>query len=361
MACVTTLFYVMNKFLSLLSVFTLSCGALILLFYLRRSPAVGSFIRVFPPHAAGIANLIDLPASDLYIAGITPTQVYLGSYSNLDEIVTISYVADSSKQTGDLQRVPFFRNSGQSISVGTRSVVDSPRYYLLDAIWANVHIGEFGNSKLHSHQLSDRPFTRALPLSSASYIVMAFDSVARNNALMKVSTDQRFARQSVFILKKQLDGQFCTQGSLTYDSVSQSLFFTYRYRNQMIALDTNLRLRYQAKTIDPIDEVQLELDTLITDGIYRVTFKAPPVVVNNLTSVSSPYYYVQSAIQSEHEDPQLARKSSVVDVYEVKTGRYAYSFYLPNYDGISFSDFRVCHNQLVAIYGSKLFVYRLRD
>lgn len=359
MTSVTTYFQFMNKVLTVLLVFFLSCLSLLFIIYIGRKPVSSEFIRLFPPHAAGIVRVFELPTSDLYLAGVSSTQVFLGSYSNLDELYALPCLGDSIPKPSNLQRIPIVRKSNQPISVGTRIAVDSPRFHLLDAIWANVYVGEFGKSDLTSHSLLDRSFSRALPISRTTYILMAFDSVSQSNSLLKLNIDSA-VNCPRFILEKQLDGQFCTQGSLSYDASTHTLLFTYRYRNRTLSLDTNLRQLYRSKTIDPVDSVQLQLDTLLTDGISKVTFKAPPLVVNNLTAASYPYYYVQSAIRAANEDVQLASDHSVIDVYDIVTGDYISSFYLPDFDGVSFSDFRVHDNMLVAIYRKRLFVFKLR-
>jgi hypothetical protein len=55
------------------------------------------------------------------------------------------------------------------------------------------------------------------------------------------------------------------------------------------------------------------------------------------------------------------RLSSVIDVYDLRDQTYQYSFYLPDYDSKTMTDFWVFDGKIVAVLGQHLVMYLLND
>jgi hypothetical protein len=50
---------------------------------------------------------------------------------------------------------------------------------------------------------------------------------------------------------------------------------------------------------------------------------------------------------------------SVIDVYDIKVNAYQFSFYLPNYNSIKMTNFKVAKNKIIALYGQYLVSYSI--
>ena len=120
------------------------------------------------------------------------------------------------------------------------------------------------------------------------------------------------------------------------------MLYLYVYRNEYFVMDTSLRRLATRHTIDTTTRAKVNIATVEST---KKTFAAPPPIVNRQADLSGDFLFVNSSLQADNEHYDEAQHASVVDVYDLNSGRYVLSFYVPEYDGKKFRHFRVLGNR----------------
>lgn len=117
------------------------------------------------------------------------------------------------------------------------------------------------------------------------------------------------------LLKKQIDGVFCTASKLHYSENLNELIYVYLYRNQYIVTDTKLTKEAYGKTIDTISKAQLKV--VMNSSTNEKKLAKPPVYVNQKSFVYENYLYVKSGRLGKFESTTTINQVSIVDVYNI--------------------------------------------
>ncbi|WP_160143775.1 hypothetical protein [Chryseolinea soli] len=160
------------------------------------------------------------------------------------------------------------------------------------------------------------------------------------------------------ILERQIDGVFCTDGMLHYSPVLRRVVYVYYYRNQYILADTNLARVNRFRTIDTTSRARIKVSIIDSDG--STTLGVPPVVVNRRSCVFGVWLFIQSGLVGDNEDPNDLSRYALMDVYNLATHQYKFSFYLPFAGRNQLTSFAVFENRIAAVYGQHLFAYEMR-
>lgn len=334
----------------------LSCfigGALCILFLSffaeKLNHRANGFIRLAPPHVSMPEEIRDIRFNGFYFAGGTPTHFYLANHMAPNLVMTMTTaLTDSAIDRFSLQ------TAGGRFAKALRVIIDSPHIYLFEGITPTIAYGEVGDSLLHRRP-AKLYFSVAEPLSPVSRVFRAVDDRLRQNVLVK-QLNESFIKGD-HVLEKQVDGIFCTDGTLLAQPDSNRLVYVYHYRNQFICLDTNLRVRYRGKTIDTVSRVKFAVDRIPTQR--SITLSSPPEFVNEQSCVSGNYLFIHSALHADNEELSMFQRTSPIDVYSLLDGSYILSFYLPDYRQKKIQDFGVFGNTLVALYDHWLYTYTL--
>lgn len=308
-----------------------------------------AFIRMAPSHVAMPTLIRDLHAASWYLAGGTSSRFYLANRSAPALLMEVDLqLKDSALHYLSLISV------GNRISKSLKITVDSPVICAAEGVSPLLASGQVGDTALH--RLPNHAyFGLAAPLSSTTQILRATDARLNQNILIKQTPDTLIGNGP--ILEKQVDGIFCTDGALHSQPDSNRLIYVYSYRNQWICLDTNLNIRYKARTIDTISRVKFSVGSIPSQ--HALTLSSPPTFVNEQSCISGNYLFVHSALRADNDENDLYEMSSPIDVYSLVDGKYLLSFYLPDYRKHKIRDFRVFGNTLVALYDHYAYTYTL--
>jgi hypothetical protein len=176
--------------------------------------------------------------------------------------------------------------------------------------------------------------------------------------LGKVQVDTPHVRLEPNLLQKQIDGVFCTDGTLTYSPEVGRLIYTYYYRNQFIVYDTNLNLDYRGHTIDTFSRAQIKVGYISSEKSKKLLDKK---VVNVQSVASGNYLFVQSNLLAKNDASDWLLNNTIIDVYDLKKNMYKFSFTLANYAGAHVRDFIVFDGNLFALYDHYLVKYDLQS
>lgn len=328
-------------------------GSLLVIFCLalysgRADHSSNGFIRLIPPHVAIPERIWDLRVNSYYLAGCTDSHFYLGNHTNPQFISTIDQVlADPSVHRLSMS------SAGGRIARSLLITVDSPRVYLYEGVTPSIVQGTLSDSMLHRFP-GKFYFNLAMPLSPVSSIFRVVDDHGKNILVKQLNDSLNKADN---ILEKQVDGIFCTEGSLEVEPRTNRLVYTYAYRNQFIVMDTNLHVLYKARTIDTVSHVNFTVGYIPSQR--QITLSSPPRFVNKKTAVSGNYLFIHSALRADNDESSIYDAGSPIDVYSLLDGKYLFSFFLPDYQKHKIRDFRIVGNTLVALYDHYAYTYKL--
>lgn len=302
-------------------------------YYLKLERNSYDFKRNFVTPIRGMHRL-DIKFTNFYFAGKVKDSIYLGNYAATGRLIkTDTLLSTYGRWAIKMDTSDFVNNRGQYTIH-----LDGGNFYMFNGAAKSVVKGELSNWKAKPFAISAPYFQEAVSVSPQSMVFRYVSSKTNTNSLRKESLTGSSIENDT-VMKKQVDGLFCTSGMLRYASDSQKLIYTYYYRNEVLILDTNLNLIKRMKTIDPIDSARFKTASIKSD--QTTVSVSPTLLVNGKSAVWRNYLFIQSALMGKNEDDVTFKKSAVVDVYDLEKYSYVYSFYLPDQDKVAIKSFAV--------------------
>lgn len=316
----------------------------------------GGFYRHYPPNLLSESWYLNLTDPTQYIAGYSPSSVFLAGRQKADSITRIEL--RSAASAGYVIPVPTDRKLVWSAA---RIRIDSPYIYLTEHISRYYSARRWGAAMpIQSDQGGLQGIQQLLSLSPYRIAVRTYDTTRLQNVLQVLNTDHRpVSPDGVYVPDKQRDGVFCTDGILKYDSESALVLYVYNYRNRFVLLDTTLKVRLTATTIDTTDQVNFTVGSFTDKNTVTSSFSSPPRMVNKNAFFNNSFIFIHSALMSDNEKPSDFRRTSVLDIYRVADGKYVYSVKVPDDKGEKVRDFIVSGDRLLLLYGSGMICYRI--
>lgn len=327
----------------LLAVTILSILPILILFsnYYRKQQLLSyNFKRSLINGVRGM-QIFDLKYNSFYLSGNDNRSLYLGNTTAPLRILKIN-----SALTGTQLVKIDINEVNLKLSDYYRLQIDSSHFYIFNGVNRSIYQGKTGIWKASVDPISRPYFQLAIPISTESIAFRYISNKSNQNSLRKESRSAGRINNDK-ILEKQVDGLFCTDGVLTYNSTLKQLIYVYYYRNQILLIDTNLNLLRKMKTIDPVDTAKFKVSTIKSSR--STTFSSPALLVNGNCSSWGNYLFVQSKLMGKHEDETSFKNSSVIDIYDLKKYSYLCSLYLPNFKGHSIRQFKVIGDSIFAL------------
>lgn len=313
----------------------------------------GSFLRQFRSHPTTEMLTMDLNVDSYYIAGVTRSTVYFGNYLSPLHLLILDISSGDTTHI-DMSVDGVYDQKFWSLRVE----VDSPRFWVHDGAVPRIYKGEVKNWKARRWENDSEFFLDLEPIGRNSLIVKSLISESDESVIGKVTDQFPNYDFKADILHKQVDGFFCVDGYLQYDKATSNLVYLYRYRNEFIVVDTSLNVSWKGHTIDTNSVAKIEVATIQSSGA-RV-FKSPPLIVNDRSSIFDNWLFVNSMLVSRNEPRDALQNASAIDVYDLTTNQYKFSFYLFDYEERErLREFRVLDDRLVALFATHVRVYEL--
>lgn len=313
-----------------------------------------NFVRLFPPHLIKQTKVLDIKYNSYYIAGTSENKIYLGNTTALLHLLEINstltdtqHVRLTIKSIANLKfRNPFTK-------------VNPPYFYIMDGAMPILLRGRINEWYATRFMFDSAYYTNIVPINSSSFALRTTSAITKEYILGKETAYAPHIKLTAGLLEKQIDGQFCTDGTLHYNKELQMLVYVYFYRNQYIVMDTNLNLAYRGKTIDTVSRAKIKIASI--NSIKAITIAAPPLVVNKSSRVYRNWLFINSNLMAKNETETKFTKASVIDVYNLKERTYQFSFYLHDNGKQKMRSFWVFDNTLVALYDHFIFAYELNS
>lgn len=311
-----------------------------------------NFNRLLPPHPITKIKVFDLNVNSFYIAGTHMNEVYMGN------ITAPLYLLKTTLSTLDTVHYNLTVQNQDQLKFLRRPYVHIlyPYFYLVDGITPALFRGILGQWYARPILNDSTYFSKAIPIGSKSFAIRAVGGETNEYVLgkFKERTPNIVLRPN--ILKKQIDGIFCTDGMLHYNKELHQIIYLYRYRNSFMTMDTTLTLLQSGKTIDTNNIAKIEVAKIKSENT-KIMAK-PPLMVNKHTYSYDELLFINSALMANNEELKTFKEASVIDVYDLLTTNYKFSFYLPNYKNYGITDFAVTKNYLIALHNKYLIIYK---
>lgn len=342
-----------NTYVLLTVVLIASASAVIGLHLLtnRQPPPGNGFTRLFVPSPTTLEHTLDLQYNSYYLAGASSNRLYFGNTTAPLHLVSTTHALTDS------QHIRLRIQTPDTSFLHLQVKVAPPYFYLLDGFKPVILRGLVSNWTATRRVHDTTFFTEAAPLGSASFALRMAAGSPPQYLLAKASDHPPALTRAPQALVRQVDGLFCTDGTLLYDQELHTVVYVYYYRNEFICMDTLLNVRYRGKTIDTVSHARLKIARIKADK--SIILASPPLVVNSQSCVSGNYLYVRSNLKATNETQELFDQLSAIDVYDLRDGTYQYSFYIANANGKKMDEFGVVGKTLVARHGQHVYTYRL--
>ncbi|MBB4804560.1 putative membrane protein YphA (DoxX/SURF4 family) [Flavobacterium nitrogenifigens] len=312
------------------------------------------FIRRFPSHPAEYVHEIDLKYNSYYFAGSDLSKFYLGNFTTPATVRSIdqsNYKQQYHNITLDAENIYF-----KKVTV----MVRDSSFYLFDGSVPVYLTGSIKNWKINDEFNGIPFFTRAVAVDDNSLVFRSNN--AKNAANVIGVFNKKAVTKTIYcrdLLQKQVDGIFDTDGILLYSSELRKIIYLYYYRNEFIVADQKGGLSYRGHTIDTIKHAKIKVASLNDDTERAMS--APSFIVNANAAVYKNLLFVNSKIKGSYESNKLWERACIIDVYELKTNKYLLSFPIYNIGNMKLNSFAVTENNLYALIGSRLAVYRFNQ
>lgn len=312
-----------------------------------------AFQRRYMPEAVEEMGHLTLDYNAYYIAGMDDDTIYLG---NVSAPLYLTKVAISLTGTEEVQieisdlDLPYQR---------VKTSVVPPYFYLGDGTVPVLFKGSIYNFKADYYSFEDAYFTEFVVADSSGVGIATISGTTGSKALgllRKTKMGTEF-EMNTSLLEKQQDGVFDTDGILLWNEKHQVFIYTYYYRNQYVIANSSLKLQTASTTIDTISRAILDVAHYSSKDQFKLGGRS--VYVNRQSATSDDYLYIHSDRLGKYEKASVLEQASIIDVYNITSSTYAFSFYIFHQSGKRLSDFKVYGNLLVVLVEDVLWVYRL--
>lgn len=215
--------------------------------------------------------------------------------------------------------------------------------------------------KNSEYKFGKLPFTRIVRISPSSFIARGFDSSIKNRDQIfikeNILSGKRIINTAIFPLMN--DAGLSTDGTLHFDKSTGWLSYITFYSNNLVVLDTNLNVIYHTSTIDSTRHNRTRIGELRIDDKVKYTNTGPRETVNTDNCVSEGILYNRSLVKADNEERKTFSQNGVIDLYDLRNGRYMGSVYLPYHANEPPLGFKVTDQFMFVLYNSKLIKYKL--
>jgi hypothetical protein len=280
------------------------------------------------------------------ICGTTASSIYF-SGTDIASLVSMDY---------DLKRV-----DSHSIKLPKIKIIKAPNIFFVDSPKVFVHLNNMkslllGNLDTGQFKLDSLPipvFTKSFQLSDDYIVTRGFKPKEFKQSFKTINLKNNKVINDQQIINDIGDGGFADDGTFCFDSTNQVILYVEYFRNKITALTPNLETIFTANTIDTISSNQIQIEK----KNFKVNSTTPRVLVNKYATAYKGLLFINSQLRADNENLNTFRENIVIDVYEVKNGKYLGSFYIPNPKNKHFYGCSFNGNFLITLFEKNVSIY----
>jgi hypothetical protein len=255
-------------------------------------------------------------------------------------------------------KIPFFTRYYDSLQFGSLSIeVDSPRIYLFAENKPALVKTRFDSALFEIRILPPGAFSREAMVDTDCFILRKFESKLTDQIFVRYDLRTGQLKKENGISQTYGDGGIMTDGQLHVDYATKGVYFMYYYKNLLLAFDTSLRSVLKFSSRDTVRSFQMKTGLVRNGPTMAYTNITPANIINKANYVKDGLLYNMSTLKADNESDAFFSDHSVIDVIDLKNGRYLGSIPLPTFDGRKISEFIISDNRLIALYTNSIVIY----
>jgi hypothetical protein len=197
--------------------------------------------------------------------------------------------------------------------------------------------------------------SRTLLLKNDILIARGISGAGKTQTLQKINLKDGAALQEYSFHDDYQDAGLLQDGVFSYDPYTSTITYAFLYQNGFLSLDTNLKLKYAAKTIDQREGIGARVTK--TGSAY--TYEGVPERVTSMTTAFKGTLYIGSNIYASNDSLASGSGMLPIDTYALTTGQYKGSFYLKQDKGERIRKILIHSDLLLACTRTKIIMYGL--
>lgn len=232
--------------------------------------------------------------------------------------------------------------------------IDSTGVYLQDARKRQFSfIPHSGN--LMIQKKVNEPLIRSIKLNKQQYLYKTSKASEqfKNEYLKVVDISTGKYAENDTVLPKTNDHGIATDGFFI-KGPDGSVYHIYYYMSTILIFDSNGKYVRKFETLDGSNIPPESIET--TTGHVPNT-RTP--VIHSAAAVDNQYLYTVSNVLSTRNDEALVHSNFIIDIYDIKLGKYSHSFVVPKKGRGRLNDFKLYKNNLIVTQGGILYIYKI--
>lgn len=232
--------------------------------------------------------------------------------------------------------------------------INNPLITVFDTKTKSISSKDISNSKdTGTCIILKNSLIRGIRISNTA-ILRALDTSNKYPIFLNVNIITKSIMWEQAITEKVLDGALSNDG-IFIPVDSTKVIYLYHHKNIYKCYDTSLNLLFTHHTIDT-STTSPKIKNLPMGGY---AFSEPVRVKNMRGCVNDRILYVNSSLIAENEKRDEFRSNSVIDRYDLQSGKYLGSFYIPVLYGERINDFKIKGDKLFALYKKNLKIFKI--
>lgn len=348
----------MKKYLYL-SIVVLSAFSIILVvFYFGDLPNKhnNGFDRNYFAASYSKAHQMDLQDTLYEIVGTTRSNIYVTT-STEGEVLEIG--KDLHKNVKRI-KIPFFSRFYDSLQFSSLAVkIDSPYIYLFAENKPAIVKTSFDSALFEIRILPPGPFSREVMAGADCFILRKLESRLTDQIFVRYNFSTGLVKKEDNISQIYGDGGIITDGQLHFDGETKKLYYIYYYKNLLLSFDTSLNFADRFSSIDTMSSFKVKTGLVKNGGTTAYTNITPANIINKVNFVQNGLLFNMSALKADNESGEFFSDNSILDIIDLKKGKYLGSINLPAFKGRKLSKFIISNNRLIGLYTNTIIIYDL--
>lgn len=308
------------------------------------------FIRVFHSKWVTYEKEVDLSVNSYYFAGWDKDQLYLANFTAPTHLLQIDTTLSLKKE-----RTISFQNDRIPI-IKPIIKVNPPHFYWMDGSIPLMITGSSLDWKTKTINNDIPFFTQIERLTNHDFIIRTNKRNNGENIIGTFNSNYPLVFNANYnLLEKQNnnDGIFETEGTLFQDPIANKTGYVYRYKNGFVVTDYQVKEIIRGKTIDTFYHPNIKINKN-NNGQKLETL---PTIINNKVAAYNNLLFIYCPLRGQFDNLTAWQNNATIDVYNLQTTEYLFSFYITLYSGQKLSSFIITNDKIYVLVGNKLVKY----
>lgn len=288
------------------------------------------------------------------IAGATATRFYFTT-NDPEIIVTTIHTLHN------FNVIRFPLPEKKEIDIYYFTAVDYPYAYIYAYNLPAIITVNLITGKSSTKHLPGGIYSNAQSISNNTFVLRKLSTIVPDQFFVKVNTLNDTILHENNISEVLADGGMSTDGLLHYDSTSHLFTYLHYYNNRYFSFDSTLHAVDSGRTIDTFSHFRFELSDKIAKTQHVFTSQGPDKMINAASCVSKGLLYVHSTLKADNDEKDTYQHNIVIDVYEMRSGKYKGSFIIPEDPMNRINKMMVVDNKLLMNFKDHIAVWSLAN